>query len=161
MCINKVPTISYWVEELDTFKWWKKRRRKRYFRVALLILILNLFVSVGSIVFEAQPADVEDIIFGSIGTVAFFLLAIYFLYKWVKISSLSPTDAIRVTVIEKSRYSKRRSKRYDNRAYYVIAKVDGKRLEGLCEVETYRAVQPGDSVVFFRMNSKQYFAIHS
>lgn len=160
MAADGVSSTNYWLEELDTFKWWKKRRRRRYLSVALLILVLEAFVGIGMFAFAAPPTQAEDIAFGIVGMLGFFLVAFYFLHKWVKSASLKPTDAVKAIVVEKSRFSKKRMKRYENRAYYLTARIDTKLEEGLCEVETYRAVQPGDPVVFFRMNSKQFFAVH-
>lgn len=148
------------LKEWQTFKWWKKRQRKRYLRIALLIIVLEMIVCGCVLIFPMQYIEEKDIVFGGVSMALFLCLAVYFIYKCLKITSLNPTDVINVIVVEKSRFSKKRLNQRENRAYYLTAFIDGKQVEGLCEVETYRVVQVGDPAIFFRMDSKQYFAIH-
>ena len=164
---EKIPAGVCRLEDLDTFQWWIARRRRRLFRISVLVAALVGFVEVGMILAGPQlqqtgnvSGNVTDTIFGALALFFFLWLAVSLFVRGLKLGTVKPTDVHRVAVTGKSRYSKTRSRRSDNRAYYLTAVIDQEPREALCEVETYRKVKIGDPVVFFKLGSQQYFAIH-
>lgn len=150
---------NMWLEELDTFKAWKKKRARRYLFVAVLIVVLEVIIFGGQLILVPHFLQSKDIIESIAGMILFLTLAFYCLYQWGASYKLKPKDVSKAVIVEKSRFSKRKTKRSENCAYYLTAVIGKEKIEALCDVETYRTVQSGDTVIFFRANSAQYYAV--
>lgn len=112
--------------------------------------------------FDRNPEyQMKDLVFGVFGLIAFAMLAGYLVVQWIKSYSWKVQKVFYGTVIEKRRYNMHsRSKRYENKEYYVVAKIDGQIMEGKCEFESYRKLNIGDEVWLFSMGTKEWYAIH-
>lgn len=148
------------VEKLDSFIWWKKRQKKRWLECGIFTLLMEIFV--GVIMFSNPSPDepVKDYIFGIIGFVGFSLVVVYCLWCWIKLCFVKVDSSFNGIVTEKRRYSRNsKSKRNDDKAYYVIARNAGEEMEGKCDFEFYRQLSAGDPVIIFTIGTDEKFAI--
>lgn len=148
------------VENLPSFKHWKRRQKRKHIQSALLILFIEAIIIVGLLVSPSEDIPITDTVFGIIGLSAFALLAIYLLFKGFRGDRWHIDQCYRGRVIGKSRFSERNSvKSRDKRAYYIIADTNGERIEGQCDIETYRQLNEGDAVWLFSIGTNRFFAI--
>lgn len=149
------------IEKLDAFVYWKKRRGRRYLKCGIFTLFVEIIVCI--LVFSLSLADISvpDLIFGIVGLIGFMLLIVFCFYRWIKCSSVIIKKFFYGTVVEKSRYSGiGKNKRLDNKAYYIIAQIDGKRIIGKCEYEIYKCLHIGHPVLMFNVGTNEWYALN-
>ena len=148
------------IERCNSYRWWLNRRRKRYLQSALMIIVLEIMVVL--LVFGGEIIDyrIQDLIFGLFGLILFAAVAGYQVVQWVKSYSWKVHQAYRGIVVEKNRFSMHsKSKRHDNRGYYVVIRIGELTIEGRCEFEMYRKLEVGVEVLLFNIGTKEWFAI--
>lgn len=148
------------VKQLDSFIWWKKRKKKEHLECAFFMLFMNILL-VGVLLLNIPPnVRIIDFVFGIVCLCIFvFLMSIEFC-QWYKSFHVEPDDIFYGFVLEKTRYTRsRRHRGNDNRGYYIIANKDGIEMEGKCKFEMYKQLSIGEPVIIFSVGTKEKFAI--
>ena len=126
----------------------------------MFTLFMEIFVGVVMFSDPLPNEPIKNYIFGIIGLVGFALVIIYCFYCWIKLFYVRVDSSFEGIVSEKRRYSRNsKSKRHDNKAYYIIAKNAGEEMEGKCEFEIYKRLSVGEPVIVFTIGTNEKFAI--
>lgn len=150
-----------YVERLDTFKQWKKRRRKQLWQWLLLLTISDISLTLLVIVkVKFASSQKQDLAFGVFGVVLFGWLTFYFFKQWLKSFSWKVEKCWFGVVQEKKRHSdKTVVKNKDNRGYYLSVIVEGEIKEGKCDYLTFKQVEVSEEVILFSVGTGELFVI--
>ncbi len=151
---------TYKIEELESYKWWKRRQQKTWLECALFILFMEAVIIV--LLFKQTPTDtaIQDYIFGIIALCIFAGIMVYCFRQWVRGFSVQIEEFHYGIAMEKKRYSyKNQSKRFENKAYFVQVLCENREIEGKCVYEIYKKISVGDEVIVFNIGTKEWFVI--
>ena len=144
------------IEKCSGIIWWKKKRRKVYLRNSIsFAFFAGVFGFFFLSVIEAMTAKDLVLIIGLL--CAFAFIAIKEFINYLTFPSAH---------IEKYWYGqiigtrRRTNSRKKGKAYYIIADIRGKELEGRCLYETYLRAETGDEVVVFSVEKKGMYCVH-
>ena len=148
------------LEGLRSFRKWKRNRRNRYLMFG--IMALAFCVVYGICLFGLASFELtKDSVFALVCLVIFAAAGIGMLVVWGKSFSWTPVDVHVGTVIRKSRSRAGSMRKHERNCFYITVQTEDKKLEGLCQVMSYRRLDIGDSAAVFKLApGKIYYAVH-
>lgn len=136
--------------------WWKNKRRKIYLRSSIsMTFIAGVFGFL--FVLGSDTIAAKELV---------FIIALPSMFAFVAINQFIHYLRLPLIQIEKCWYGQivgtRRAinRRKKARAYYIIADISGKELEGRCLYETYLRAEIGDEVVIFTHGRNGVCCVH-
>ena len=143
--------------EFSGIRWWLKKRRRYYFQN---VLTLAIFLGFFGPLFAQVPLDslsrTDLLLIAPIALMLVFFTG-YQLWQWIRSFNLKIHECQMGTIIDMYRVAKRRK---NTRSYRIIADVNGKELEGYCNLRTYRMAQKGQKILLFSLGGDKLFCVH-
>lgn len=144
------------IEESSAFKDWKRRRSKYYIQNTILIWGTVILISTGLIFAGVENFELKEILFAIILLLLFGGVGAIQAKKWIK-SKNQKIDACWFGTVTDMYRNLRQNKKVKN--YRIVADVEGKTLEGMCLLETYKRVKVGDRVLLFTVGTETIYCI--
>lgn len=145
------------IDEFPEFINWKKRRSRYYFQNSFLIFISIILIFIGLVFSGIQNLKIIETIFIIIFCLIFLVVGIDQMKKWIKSKSLKINEYWFGTATAMYR-NLRHNKKVKN--YRIVADVEGKVMEGICLLDTYKRIKIGDRVLLFTIGNETIYCIH-
>lgn len=141
------------IEQYSGYTWWLKKRKKYYRKNTMMIFLIVLIFSVALWVANKDNIEIMEFIFVTVFMLLFICVGVQQARRWLACNTLI-IDNYHIGTVVSMRRNLKPNKKVKN--YRITANVNGKELEGLCLLQTYGQVQPGDQVLVFCIGDMIY-----